>query len=68
MNTPDTQITASTNSPLLTVDEATQYLKLSVAKLARMRKEKEGPRFVKMGTRVLYRQIDLDSYIASQLV
>jgi excisionase family DNA binding protein len=52
---------------LLIIPQACDFLKLSTATLARMRRDKEGPPFVKMGTRVLYRKSDLDAYIKSNL-
>ena len=52
---------------LVNIPQACDFLKLSTATLARMRRDKEGPPFVKMGTRVLYRKSDLDAYIQSNL-
>ena len=52
-------------TPLLNIEQASKYIHLSTATLARMRKDNSGPAFVKLGARVLYRKEDLDSYIVS---
>lgn len=54
-------------TPLLNIEQASKYIQLSTATLARMRKDNSGPAFVKMGARVLYRKTDLDSFIASKI-
>jgi predicted DNA-binding transcriptional regulator AlpA len=54
-------------TPLLNIEQASKYIQLCTATLARMRKDSSGPVFVKMGARVLYRKTDLDSYIASKV-
>jgi excisionase family DNA binding protein len=53
------------DTPLLSINEATKYLRLSTATLARMRRDKIGPVYIKMGSRVQYKQSDLDAYIKS---
>lgn len=60
-------MTDQQDNPLLTIAQACEYLKLSTATLARMRRDKSGPPFVKMSTRVSYRKSDLDAYIESSL-
>lgn len=55
------------DSPLLSVDEAAAYLRLSKATLSRMRKENNGPQYVKLGHRVLYRKSELDAFIDSNV-
>lgn len=57
----------SSDSPLIDIKSATTYLGLSTATLARMRRDNNGPAFVRMGARVLYRKSDLDAYITSSL-
>jgi len=56
-----------TNSPassgLMTTKEAAEYLRLSAQTLAKWRCYKRGPRFVRLGSAVYYRQIELDEYI-----
>ena len=52
-------------TPLLTIEQACKYLRLSVATLARFRRAGTGPKFVKIGSRISYRISDLDDYIAS---
>jgi excisionase family DNA binding protein len=54
-------------SPLLTQQEAAEYLRLSVRTLERMRLQGNGPRFVKCGRRVFYLLRDLDAWIAENL-
>jgi excisionase family DNA binding protein len=54
-------------TPLLNIEQASKYIQLSTATLARMRKDNSGPAFVKMGARVLYRKTDLDAYIESKI-
>jgi len=52
---------------LLNQREASAWLKLSERTLERLRLTGTGPRFVKAGRRVLYRQADLETWIASNL-
>jgi predicted DNA-binding transcriptional regulator AlpA len=53
---------------LLTASETAQFLRLSVRSLDRLRCEGLGPKFVKLRKRVLYRQSDLEAWIASRTV
>ena len=53
---------------LLTQREAALALRLSERTLERSRVSGDGPKFVKAGRRVLYRQSDLDEWIASRVV
>lgn len=53
---------------LLTQAETAEHLRLSERTLERWRVSGSGPVFVKLGRRVLYRQSDLDEWIASHLV
>ena len=53
---------------LLTQREAASALRLSERTLERSRVNGSGPVFVKLGRRVLYRQTDLDEWIASRVV
>jgi predicted DNA-binding transcriptional regulator AlpA len=55
-------------TPLLNIEQASKYIHLSTATLARMRRDNNGPVFVRLGARVLYRKIDLDAYIDSATV
>jgi excisionase family DNA binding protein len=54
-------------TPLLNIEQASKYIQLSTATLARMRKDNSGPAYVKLGARVLYRKTDLDAYIESKI-
>jgi len=54
-------------TPLLNIHQASMYIQLSTATLARMRKDNSGPAYVKLGARVLYRKTDLDAYIESKV-
>ena len=51
---------------LLTTDEGAKYLRLSPRTLERYRVTGEGPRFLKVGRRVLYRQSDLDEWLKNK--
>ena len=52
---------------LLDTGEAAAYLHLSPRTLERYRVTGEGPRFLKLGRRVLYRRDDLDTWIESRV-
>jgi excisionase family DNA binding protein len=52
---------------LLTQTETAELLRLSERTLERWRVVGGGPVFVKLGKRVLYRQADLEKWIASHL-
>ena len=49
----------------LTEQEVSKHLNVSVATLRRWRLEKRGPMFVKVGSLVRYRPVDLDSWVAA---
>ena len=53
---------------MLTVLEAAEYLRLSRRTLERYRTSGLGPKFVKCGRSVRYRQSDLDQWIAARVV
>lgn len=53
---------------LLDQGKAAAWLCLSERTLERWRVSGEGPPFAKLGRRVLYRQSDLDDWIASRVV
>jgi excisionase family DNA binding protein len=53
---------------MLTTHEAADYMRCSPRTLERMRCSGITPKFVKIGKRVLYRQSDLDEWIASRVV
>lgn len=57
------------SSPLLTAQEAADYLRRSVHTIARWRREGIGPRFIGggRGCPVCYRRVELDAWIASQV-
>jgi hypothetical protein len=48
--------------------EAATYLRLSERTLERMRVTGDGPKFANCGRRVLYRQADLDAWVAARVV
>lgn len=48
---------------LLTVEEAAKRLRLSTSTLNKWRVSGEGPAFVKLGRRVLYRAADLEAWL-----
>jgi hypothetical protein len=52
-----------TPSPLATTEEAAEYLRCSKQSLAAQRFKGIGPKFVKHGSRVLYKWADLHAYV-----
>jgi excisionase family DNA binding protein len=61
----------NTNQPMaenLRPDEAASYLRTSERTLARWRKQRIGPRWVRAGRSVLYRRQDLDGWLAQNTV
>lgn len=55
------------NSPTMATREAAIYLRLSKPHLEKLRCTGGGPRFVKLGRRVVYRTIDLDAWLELHL-
>jgi excisionase family DNA binding protein len=53
---------------LLTQRDAARLLSLSIRTLERMRVTGLGPRFIKLGNSVRYRESDLEQWIASRSV
>lgn len=49
----------------LTSSEAARYLKMSPATLKRHRANQTGPKAIKLGRRIYFSVVDLDSYINS---
>ena len=49
---------------VLTTKQAARYLSISTKWLANQRWQGTGPRFLKLGGAVRYRQADLDAYLA----
>lgn len=52
---------------LATPDEAAQFLRTTRAQLSQDRYQGRGPRYVKLGRRVLYRWEDLRAYVDSNV-
>ncbi len=52
-------------TPLLNEKEASKKLGMTVAALRRWRLEMRGPTFIRVGTRIRYREEDLESYVES---
>ncbi|MDF2621333.1 MAG: hypothetical protein K0S00_3992 [Xanthobacteraceae bacterium] len=52
---------------MLKVKDAAERLGLSISTLNKWRCYGTGPRFVKLGTSVLYREEDLDTFVAAQV-
>ncbi len=48
---------------LITENEASAILKCTKAALRRWRRERRGPRFVKLGRLIRYRQSDLEMFV-----
>jgi len=55
------------NQSFLTTEQAAEYLQLQRNTLEAWRCRGGGPRFVKLGRSVRYRQVDLDNWIESRL-
>ena len=50
-------------SPLLTAVQAGDYLRVHPRTLANWRSAGKGPRYIRSGSRALYRQADLDAWL-----
>lgn len=61
--TPHPRATFDPPSPLLTADQTGEYLHLNPRTLANWRVLGRGPRYVRAGSRALYRQVDLDAWL-----
>ena len=53
---------------LLNQEDVSDMLGISQRTLERMRVTGDGPKFAKLGRRVLYRPADIDAWIASRVV
>jgi len=53
---------------MLTTHEAASYLRLSTRTLERLRVSGTGPKFVRLGHSIRYRQQDLDAHVAARVV
>jgi predicted DNA-binding transcriptional regulator AlpA len=53
--------------PLLNEHDVAQLLGVSVRTLQRQRVRGDGPRYVKLGKRVLYREQDIEAYVESRV-
>ena len=60
--------TPTERKPLLTAQEAAEYLGLEYSTLEKWRGQGRGPNYVKCGGSVRYRQNDLDTWIESRVV
>jgi len=54
--------------PLLTQDEAAELLKLSIRTIERLRVAGTGPKFLKAGKSVRYRECDLVAWVEARVV
>lgn len=52
----------------MVVAEAAKYLQLSTSTMDKLRCQGKGPRFLRLGGRIFYRQADLDEYLALAVV
>lgn len=50
------------------VEAAAKYLGLSASTLNKMRGEGRGPRYMRLGSRIVYRRQDLDQYLNAGIV
>jgi len=53
---------------VLTTTETAQALKCTPGALARMRRERRGPAFVRVGRLIRYRPVDLDAWLKSRRI
>ncbi len=60
---PHPKVTFDSSSPLLTADQTGEYLHVNPRTLANWRVLGRGPRYVRAGSRALYRQADLDAWL-----
>lgn len=51
----------------LDVDQAADYLKISASNLNKRRVAGTGPKYCKLGRRVIYRRTDLDAWISDNM-
>lgn len=51
----------------LTTEKLAEFLNISTQTLNKWRWEGKGPRFIKLGSRVVYDMADVEAYIASQV-
>lgn len=56
------------NESHLDTRQAATYLGISADYLFRLRSRGEGPRFARLGRRVLYRRFDLDRWVEANVV
>lgn len=61
------QHTVSPPPPLLTTREAAEYLSLQPCTLEQYRWTGRGPRFVRLGRTIRYRQADLDTFLDARV-
>lgn len=54
--------------PYMTPQEASDYLRCSVAWLQKMRAKGAGPAYVKVGAKVFYREVDLQTFVKTSVV
>lgn len=51
----------------LTTEKLAEFLNISIQTLNKWRWEGKGPRFVKLGSRVVYDLADVETYVAAQV-
>src|SRR5205807_1970822 len=61
-------VTQNPTPDILNEKEAAAYLRLAVSTLEAWRMLKRGPRFAKLGRRVVYRKVDLEKFLEAQMV
>ncbi|KHS08002.1 hypothetical protein RM61_07185 [Xanthomonas phaseoli pv. phaseoli] len=64
----NTETHTNVSASRLKCPAAAAYLGLSSSALDKMRHEGRGPRYLKIGGRVFYRQADLDAYLDASVV
>ena len=73
MNIPTNQhtdqvVTESATQVMLTTAQAARYLSLAVSTLNKWRCHGGGPKFLKLGRAVRYRQSDLETFVAERVL
>ena len=62
----DAAETREEDNRLVSADQLAARLKLSMRTLERMRHNGSGPRFTKIGNKVLYREADVEAWLAER--
>lgn len=59
---------ATVKNENMTPKEAAEYLRCSTEWLQKLRQRGEGPAYAKLGHKVVYRKVDLEAFVAANVV